>query len=485
MRVLLVKPRPEADQFGLAPFFQTEPLGLEYIAGALEHRGHAVAVADLRFLRKPIVSLLKEHRPDLVGIACLHILDASATLRLADQVKAFRGDIFVLAGGHAASAYPEALRQSASIDAIGIGEGEALVPALCDAIERKQSLEAIPSLMLHDRRGGFRDPAEEAGFLDLAQVRVPDRTKVARFQNHYCCLNYMPVWSLETTRGCPHRCKFCSVWQFYKGSCRFHSPGAVRADFESAGANVFVIDDIFWADAAHSEELARVLLRSSERKSWILVQSRADLVARSPQLLEIWRPLASNFDIFFGFESPAESRLKSLNKGADIAQTVEAIRTARRLGYGVTGNFIIDPDFTEEDFTALWRFLDENQLHRVGFTILTPLPGTYYFEQVKDRLSVLDWNQYDLHHLLWPSRLPVERFFELYCETWRRSVLNLAGNKKWRHWLRGVSPMQIPRLIRILWRTQKLMDPKAYLEEAKVPASGVNPAGAGPEDQLE
>jgi hypothetical protein len=58
--------------------------------------------------------------------------------------------------------------------------------------------------------------------------------------------------------------------------------------------------------------------------------------------------------------------------------------------------------------------------------------------------------------------------FELYCATWRRSVLNLAGNKKWWNWLRGGYPLQIARLARILWRTQKLMYPKAYLDETKV-----------------
>ena len=145
------------------------------------------------------------------------------------------------------------------------------------------------------------------------------------------------------------------------------------------------------------------------------------------------------------------------------------LKVARELGYGVTGNFIIDPDFGEEDFARLWEFLDTHQLYRVGFTILTPLPGTYYFEQSKSRLEVFDWSQYDLHHLLWRPRLPVERFFELYCETWRRTVLNAAGRKKWWRWFTEVNPRHLVRLGRILARTQKLMDPKAYLAVTKIP----------------
>jgi radical SAM superfamily enzyme YgiQ (UPF0313 family) len=471
MRVLLVKPCPDALQFGLAPFFQTEPLGLEYIASALADRGHAVIVVDMRFLNRQVTYLLKRYRPELVGIACLHILDAPATLRLANEVKTYSKDIFVIAGGHAASAYPSALSHSESLDAIGIGEGEALMPALCDAIVKRRPLEEVPSLLLRTGSTGFLRTPEVEDLPDFAHVKPPDRAKIVSYQKHYCCLNYMPVWTLETTRGCPHRCKFCSVWQFYRGSCRFHAPASVRADFESTGRNLFVIDDIFWADKAQSEELARTLLNSGMRKSWMLVQTRADLVAGHPELLELWRPLSDRFDIFFGFEAPTESRLNSLNKGSNVSDTIEAINVARSLGYGVTGNFIIDPDFTEDDFAGLWDFLDTHQLARVGFTILTPLPGTRYFEQVRDQLSVLDWNHYDLHHLLWTPRLPVRRFFELYCETWRRSVLNLAGKKKWWSWLGEVRPSQIPRLARILWRTQKLMDPQAYLDETKVSRS--------------
>ena len=83
----------------------------------------------------------------------------------------------------------------------------------------------------------------------------------------------------------------------------------MRADFEHIGKNVFIIDDLFWADAARSEELAASCWPRGERKNWILVQSRVDLVGRSAELLRLWRPLARNFDIFFGFESPTREGL--------------------------------------------------------------------------------------------------------------------------------------------------------------------------------
>src|SRR5690349_9674165 len=83
-------------------------------------------------------------------------------------------------------------------------------------------------------------------------------------------------------------------------------------------------------------------------KNWLLVQTRADLVTENADLMQRWRPLARNFDIFFGLEAHTSPGLKLLNKDAEIDKSIEAVRIARELGFGVTGNFIIDPDFTEQ-----------------------------------------------------------------------------------------------------------------------------------------
>lgn len=469
MRILLLRPCPDDLQFGLAPFFQTEPLGLMYVAGALRPFGHQVDLADMRFERKSIVQILRQSRPDLVAVSCLHILEVPSAIRLIEEIKAYDPRIFVVVGGHAISAYPKALENNHSIDAICIGEGEALMPALCEAISSGKPLDTVPSLLLPDSAGHFH-PTSPAALkrVDFNDSPRPDRSVVAKYQKHYCCVNYMPVWTMETARGCTYRCNFCSVWQLYRRTYRVHTIDDVVADFEATGRNVFMVDDLFWADRQRSEELGAALLRSRERKNWMLVQTRADLVTENADLLKQWRPLAKNFDIFFGLESHTSSGLRSLQKEAEINKSIEAVRIARELGFGITCNFIIDPSFTEEDFFGLWDFLDEHQLYRAGFTLLTPLPGTYLFEQSKQKIEVFDWTHYDLHHLLWQPRLPLERFFELYCETWKRSVLNIAGKKKWWQWLKQVRVRDIPRLARILARTQGMMDPQAYLLQTKL-----------------
>ena len=88
-----------------------------------------------------------------------------------------------------------------------------------------------------------------------------------------------------------------------------------------------------------------------------------------------------------------------------------------------------------------------------------------YFDSMRDKLRARRWSHFDMHHLLWEPALGPQRFFELYCETWRRSVLNLRGRKKVWQWLREVDPRNALFLLRALRRTQKLMDPGHYMRE--------------------
>ena len=87
------------------------------------------------------------------------------------------------------------------------------------------------------------------------------------------------------------------------------------------------------------------------------------------------------------------------------------------------------------------------------------------FQKLSPVLEGQPWFKYDMHHVLWEPRLGARRFFELYAETWRRSILNTSGEKSWIEWMRQVRPAQIPYLTRVLMRTQRMMKAEAYMKE--------------------
>jgi len=462
MKILLIRPDPGNERFGLGPFFRVEPLGLEYIGAELLRRGHETEIVDARF-EPDVARRARRFGPELVGISGMHALEYDQVLAAARAVRRAAPDAFIVAGGHAASAYSGPLETS-DLDAICTDDGEEIFPSLADALDAKRPPGSVPGLRVRNgREWAATAPLEDRAALDA--VPLPARALVRRYRNRYHCLLFKPVWLIETARGCPFRCSFCSVWPLYGRSFRERAIGAVADDFESVGENVFVVDDLFWNHPERSRALARELRRRGVRKRWMLVQSRTDIVCRHPDLLAEWRPIARDFDVFFGLEAATDSALRHVVKDATANQSVEAARVARALAYGVTGNFLVDPDWEERDFRELWDFVAENGFQRAGYTILTPLPGTELFRRSEDRVRGQPWFKFDMSHVLWEPRLGARRFFELYAETWRRSILNTAGEKSWFDWVRQVRPSQVPYLLRVLSRTQRMMKTESYLRE--------------------
>lgn len=463
MHVLLLRPVPGNERFGLGPFFRIEPLGMEYIAAALEAQGHSVTVADLRFCR-PLEHQLRTTRPGLVGIAAMHALETDDVMALARRVRSLSPGVPLVIGGHTAAAYPHPFLIP-PVDAVVQDDGERAVPRIANALQAGRPLEEVPGLLVRQRSGdAVATPADPASF-SLDDVPLPARHQVAAWRRQYACLAHRPAWLIETARGCPFRCSFCSIWQLHSRSVRERSIESVCRDFAGSGDHVFIADDLFWYHPPRSLALARELRRRGIRKRWILVQSRVDLVARNAELLEAWRQIARDFDIFFGLEAATDEGLNGLRKDATVDQTGQGVEVARALGYGVTGNFVIDPAWRESDFQNLWAFVERHQLFQAGFTILTPLPGTSYFEEMRSLVQSKPWAHFDMHHLLWEPALGAEKFFELYCETWRRSVLNLRGRKSLWRWLREVDPRNALFLLRALKRTQRMMSPEHYVSE--------------------
>jgi radical SAM superfamily enzyme YgiQ (UPF0313 family) len=463
MNVLLLRPVPGNERFGLGPFFRIEPLGMEYIAAALEQAGHRVTLADLRF-SAPLERIVGSSGPDLVGIAAMHALESDEVLDLVRAVRRCAPAVPIVIGGHTAAAYPEPFI-SPDVAAVVLDDGELALPRICAALGRGEPLTGVPGLALRDPDGGIVKTAGEKGTLRLDDVPLPARHHVAPWRRQYACLAHRPAWLVETARGCPFRCSFCSIWQLHERAVRERSVDSVCRDMATVGDHIFIADDLFWYHPARSLALAQELRKRGIRKKWILVQSRVDTVARNAELLEAWRPVAEDFDIFFGLEAATNEGLSGLTKDATVDHTASGVEVARHLKYGVTGNFVIDPAWTEGDFERLWAFVERHRLFQAGFTILTPLPGTAYFESMREKLRARRWSHFDMHHLLWEPALGPERFFELYCETWRRSVLNLRGRKKVWQWLREVDPRNALFLMKALRRTQDLMRPDHYLRE--------------------
>jgi hopanoid C-3 methylase len=480
--VLLVRPRSPNERFGLGPFFRVEPLGLEYVAASLRAEGHRVELIDERFSR-PLGHVVRHLRPDLVGISCMHTVDIPTTIAAARVVKAAQSNLPVLVGGHVVALFQNPFFDPA-IDALALGDAESTIGPFMRYWFSDHRNEVPAGFCVRHVAGEgsacFEQGASHPVDTDLDRIVQPARDLAECFRTRYLCVHKQPLWALETARGCPYRCSFCSTSLRNRQRFCERSTEHVEQDFLETGKNVFVVDDLFFYPPERSLELARRLKQRNIHKDWILVQTRLDTVARHPEVVEAWRGLAEHIDLFFGFEAPSDVQLSGLVKDMSIESAVEGVRVARYFDCGVTGNFVVDPDWGESEFSAMWSMVDRLQLSRLGYTILTPLPGTPLFDRVQTRIVERDWSKWDMHHLLYEPRLGRQRFFELFVECWRRNVLSAnRALPRLSRWIRGLSPAQIIVLLRVLWRTQRMLHVRYYLDETfplQIPARLAEPS---------
>jgi radical SAM superfamily enzyme YgiQ (UPF0313 family) len=226
---------------------------------------------------------------------------------------------------------------------------------------------------------------------------------------------------IETARGCPFKCNFCSVWKFHESTFREKSAERVVAELAAIEAdNLFVVDDIFWLDVRRGEELARAI-KAAGIKKYFTVQTRTDIICKFPRLIEMWKD-CGDLAIFLGLESITDAGLDAVNKSNTAANNVRAIEILKDLGVGFTPNFIVDPAWEREDFARLRDWIEQMGAYNSGFSVLTPLPGTDLWDSAKQRVTTHDWEMYDIVHAVLPTRLPLEEFYEEYSRLWRHAL---------------------------------------------------------------
>jgi radical SAM superfamily enzyme YgiQ (UPF0313 family) len=256
---------------------------------------------------------------------------------------------------------------------------------------------------------------------DLDTLPLPARHLIRDYAPHYYINFRKPLALMETARGCPFKCNFCSVWKFHHSTFREKSPERVVQELLTIDApSVFITDDIFWMDVRRGEELARQIKAAGIRK-YFTVQTRTDIICKFPHLIEMWKD-CGDLAIFLGVEAVTDDGLKSVNKKNSADNNLRAIEILKELGVGFTSNFIVDPAWDREDFAQLRAWISEHSTYNSGFSVLTPLPGTDLWDSAKAQVTTHDWEMYDIIHSVLPTRLPLDEFYAEYARLWRTSL---------------------------------------------------------------
>ncbi|MBF7082582.1 cobalamin-dependent protein [Desulfallas sp. Bu1-1] len=463
MRVLLVQPRPVAGM-GYKSTIAVEPLGLEIVGAALGD--HNVRLLDM-LANDNITVAVQEFRPAAVGISCSFTVDVYRTLELAQEAKAANKDIFVFVGGHHASLSPEDFRHPA-VDAVVVGEGETTVPELIAALEGGGDPAWVAGLVLNMREGQFFT-GERPLLQRLDDVPRANRDLTDRYRDRYFLGLRRPFVTLETARGCPYRCNFCSIWRFYRGKVRSMSPERVVEEVERLPAgDVLFTDDNFLADVRRAERIASLLKSSRLPKRRYIIQARSDTIMKHPEIVRQWKEIGLD-QVFIGFEKIDQSGMELVNKQNSVENNEKALSFLKSIGVGVYASFIVDPGFSSADFQKLLHYIKKLRIEQPQFSILTPLPGTELFQQLKSRLTTKNCEQFDLLHAVLPTRLPLVDFYKEFTRLYRKAYFcpgHTMGTLRWflQKFLTG--RLSWEHLRRLLSGVRQTLDYRSYLGKA-------------------
>jgi len=149
------------------------------------------------------------------------------------------------------------------------------------------------------------------------------------------------------------------------------------------------------------------------------MECRTDSIVRHPELIEKWVE-AGLYAVLLGLEGGSDTMLRNVNKSCSIDTNDEAIRILQDNGVIIWGAFLVDPDWTEDDFKRLGDYVREKKITHTQFTILTPLPGTTLYRQRRDELLTGDYSCFDTLHAVLPTRLPREVFYQHFAGLYRQ-----------------------------------------------------------------
>ena len=455
MRILLVQPQWSLTLVGFKKLARPEPLALEVLAAALPH--HDVQILDLRVDESPgaLATALASFRPHIVGVTG-YTTDVPQAQAVLAEAKAADESIYTVVGGHHASLCPQDF-DLPSVDFVVVGEGEVTFPELVDALEAGRDYRGILGLIYRENgKQVFTGPRPPLRNLDDSPM--PDRAKTAAYRDRYFFRFWQGAYTMESARGCPFRCNFCSVWKFYQGKCRLRSPEKVVEQIANIPGNfVAFVDDNFLQSLPRAQAIyERIKELGIKKRYWI--QARSDSIVRRPDLIEKWASIGLS-TVLVGLEGFREDQLAKVNKSNSVKANEKAVEIMHQHNVDIWGAFIVDPEWVRSDFDTLIQYVRSLKITFPQFTVLTPLPGTDLFREKVNELITSNFAKFDFLHTVLPTRLPLEEFYENMARLYASTTLSLAElREKIRS---GNIPSDQLRSIRGLM--QELTNPKAYL----------------------
>jgi anaerobic magnesium-protoporphyrin IX monomethyl ester cyclase len=443
--------REELKTVGFLP-----PIGLEYVASAVEDLVESVTILDLRYEKKPVSSFIDKNT-DLVLVSHNWGIEEEF---VEATINSIPEDITVIVGGRHATEYvSELFEDIPRIDGIARGDGE----EIAREIVQKGIAGDIDGLSF--RSNGTIVHNRNRRLAPLQSDFYPNRN-LRRYQYMVTLDEFQSNIQIDLmlgSRGCPFNCKFCDfkfnpLGEKRKWSVR--TPESVISEIKTIEAGVVgFADDIFTADMDWVERVCDLILKEGIRKKYV-INARLEVAKRPEVLTKMYK---AGFMVFLlGIESAHDKTLASMNKGFTSAAVREYFEVLRHFNFIYHCYFIIgNIGETREEMLDAIEFAHELGADTLGLSVLratkySPLKeilkglDDYHIEEssgkvYSDMLSVEELQQIRrdvnasfftipvilrvLKKLILHRLLTIGRLYEILVYTARRKIRKMAKRR--------------------------------------------------------
>ena len=362
---------PKAPNLHIFSQFALPRLGSFVLATMMKRRGWDV---EIIVEENEVIDFEKLREADLVGISTI-TPTAPRAYAIADRVREL-GVPVIMGGPHVTYLTEEAL---AHVDFVIRGEGEHALMGFIDAWEGVGDYSEVPNLSYWDNEKIVENAM--ASFVDdLDGIPFPDYDLLKK---HIPSIQGHRVIPVQTSRGCPFDCSFCSVTGMFGKKYRHRSTENIIAElrpYNHRKDTVFFYDDNFTANRKQAKELLHAMIREKFVFQWS-TQVRVD-VAKDEELVRLMRRAGCK-TLYIGFESVNPATLEEMHKGQTVEEIVRAVKMLQKHGIGIHGMFVYG--FDEDDGRTVRetvKFAKRLHLNTTQFLILTPLPGSEFYNQM-------------------------------------------------------------------------------------------------------
>ncbi len=364
------------------------PIGIGCLLAVAEKEGIKAKVVDQQ-IEDDVLGLIDRYvremdKPYIFGFSVLTAAFKEAVV-LSQELKRRYPDSIIVFGGVHPTAIPEEVLSYKQIDVVIRGEAENTLMDFYRHVKGRKDFSHLENISYRDN-GKIVHNKPNYVLIDLDYLPP--------FPYHLFTSNRYDMGFVLSSRGCPHKCIFCSNRITTGLQYRYKSAAMVADDIglvyhKYKYRDILFIDDNFLINKRRTYLLLdEIKKRGLHKKVSLKFQARGDNV--TPRLLKDLYDAGSR-SIFFGLETSSDRIMKIIKKGESVQQCIEAVRMAKNIGFHVSATFMYAlPTETFQDRMNCVKLSKELGLDMVRYNNATPYPGTQLYEIAKkqNRLNI-------------------------------------------------------------------------------------------------